>query len=468
MKRLSQNSPPLAGLIFLPLLLGLASEAEPAGSELVARAEAAVVAEVVDAVSYWRGELIWTDAALRVVQCHKGGLSVGQTLVVSEMGGEVGGIGQRVSHAPRYKRGSYALALLERRPDGSFRTVGGAQGMELLVRKPDGSFAALSAPASESSRSSERAGSSPTPETSESGSTESGGFRYSLGDPWPADKIPVRVFVYKKLFPGVSKPDLKAAAQQVADEWNAVEETSFQFATPKLGNKKLRAEGKSRIVSVKNLLGPDEVTAPVITTVDGALADVDVLINADLDYMMDVRNRRPGDTVYDITSVLRQAFGLIAGLDYSANQQAVMYSPLASNAQTALSSDDERGLQELYPEAVNRFTFLFSEPAPNPNSEDPLLPRAATIAVWLRLETTFTSGQVRLKPMADLNCTEEVHSSQGPGPVFSAPGIYEPVYTVTTVDRTVREVKALWVRYANPEDFSTLFETYIKKTYRFR
>jgi hypothetical protein len=182
---------------------------------------------------------------------------------------------------------------------------------------------------------------------------EQGQGEFSVGGAaWPASEFPVKVYPSKKLFPGVSKPDLLAAAVEVAGEWNAVENTSFQFAEPKLGNKKLNPnDRKNRIVSVKGVLGANQVTDRIMTEVNGEITDVDVLINGDKSYVIDV-NRSPGSVVYDVRTVLRQAFGLIAGLGFSNVQQAVMHAPVPANTERFIINDDMRGMRQLYPEVV--------------------------------------------------------------------------------------------------------------------
>ena len=172
------------------------------------------------------------------------------------------------------------------------------------------------------------------------------------GTPWAASKIPVKVFVFRKLFPGVKKADLKAAAEQVRDEWNAVGQTPFQF-TAKLGNKKLNpADGKCRIIPVAGALGPNQVLERIVTEVNGELTDIDVLVNADKTYVMDMSAASGQGAVYDIRTVLRQAFGLIANLGFSSQANAVMYSPLPANTEKQITNDDKNALRGLYPEVV--------------------------------------------------------------------------------------------------------------------
>lgn len=78
----------------------------PQDAELIQKADAIVIATAVSSAAGYdaRGGLV-TRATLRVDESLKGDLEPGTELVLTELGGEVGGIAKMVSGAPRYEPG---------------------------------------------------------------------------------------------------------------------------------------------------------------------------------------------------------------------------------------------------------------------------------------------------------------------------------------------------------------------------
>ena len=109
--------------------------------ELLARADVVAVATVESAVSSWVGGRIVTDSTLRLDEPLRGGAG-GDSVAVRTLGGEVGGIGQRVFGEPSFRPGARYLVFLERFPGADdpprFRPVGMAQGALPVLDTPDG------------------------------------------------------------------------------------------------------------------------------------------------------------------------------------------------------------------------------------------------------------------------------------------------------------------------------------------
>lgn len=106
--------------------------------ELNARAEAIVVARVVDNTAAWHPKmaLIWTSTRLRIEESWKG--SVGDKLVVTEPGGRVYPIVQRVPGMARFRPGERVVLFLHRDVLGQWRTLGCCQGRLPLFTDPEG------------------------------------------------------------------------------------------------------------------------------------------------------------------------------------------------------------------------------------------------------------------------------------------------------------------------------------------
>jgi len=111
--------------------------------ELVGESAIVAVARVETAASAWVGGRIVTDAVL-VVDEGLAGAAAGERVTVRTLGGEVDGIGQRVSGEPWFRAGERYLVFLERLPppadEGAalFRPVGMAQGALPVAEAVDG------------------------------------------------------------------------------------------------------------------------------------------------------------------------------------------------------------------------------------------------------------------------------------------------------------------------------------------
>jgi hypothetical protein len=115
---------------------------------LAARADCVVRGEVVAAAARreTRGgvPMVVTDYTLRTVEALGGVCPA--TLVVTELGGRVGGRRHVVPGAPAYRVGARVVAFLqalEHAADGRFRTVGMAQGLFFERRTPESDVVVL-------------------------------------------------------------------------------------------------------------------------------------------------------------------------------------------------------------------------------------------------------------------------------------------------------------------------------------
>ena len=77
---------------------------------------------------------IWTHSEIQVTDALKG--AAGQTVVVSELGGEVGELGMRVEGMPQYQPGEEMVLFLYQTPAGLWRTNGLGQGKFSVLRDP--------------------------------------------------------------------------------------------------------------------------------------------------------------------------------------------------------------------------------------------------------------------------------------------------------------------------------------------
>jgi hypothetical protein len=75
---------------------------------------------------------IWTHSEIQVTDLLKG--DAGQTVVVSELGGEVGDLGMRVEGMPQYQPGEEMVLFLYQTPIGLWRTRGLGQGKFIVLR----------------------------------------------------------------------------------------------------------------------------------------------------------------------------------------------------------------------------------------------------------------------------------------------------------------------------------------------
>jgi hypothetical protein len=88
--------------------------------------------------SRWSGDgrRILTDVEIQVTETLKG--QAGGTVLVTQPGGRVGDIGQRVSGLASFTPGEEVVVFLERRGTRSFRVAGMAQGKYKVQRSEEG------------------------------------------------------------------------------------------------------------------------------------------------------------------------------------------------------------------------------------------------------------------------------------------------------------------------------------------
>ena len=144
----SRSLRPLAALA---LLLAL-----PAAATSMLKAELPALSQEADAVvrgtvrrvqSRWSGDgrRIVTDVELEVAETLKG--SPPRTLLITQPGGRVGDIGQKVSGLASFTPGEEVVVFLDRRGKAAFSVRGMAQGKFRVQRSKDGK-AALAVPES--------------------------------------------------------------------------------------------------------------------------------------------------------------------------------------------------------------------------------------------------------------------------------------------------------------------------------
>ncbi|WP_375766331.1 hypothetical protein NR798_32160 [Archangium gephyra] len=136
------------------LLLSLAASATT-----MLRADLPELAQTSDAIvhgtvrrveSRWSGDgrRIVTDVEIQVTEALKGQAQVGQaggTVLVTQPGGRVGDIGQRVSGLAAFAPGEEVVVFLERRGKQAFRVSGMAQG-KYQVQRTEGGKSAMAVP----------------------------------------------------------------------------------------------------------------------------------------------------------------------------------------------------------------------------------------------------------------------------------------------------------------------------------
>ncbi len=115
--------------------------------ELSRTADAVIHGTVRRVESRWSGDgrRILTDVEIQVTESLKG--EPGSTVLVTQPGGRVGDIGQRVSGLASFTPGEEVVVFLEKRGPQAFRVSGMAQGKYQVQRSADGSQA-LAVPAS--------------------------------------------------------------------------------------------------------------------------------------------------------------------------------------------------------------------------------------------------------------------------------------------------------------------------------
>jgi hypothetical protein len=113
--------------------------------ELAQTSDAIVHGTVRRVESRWSGDgrRIVTDVEIQVTEALKG--QAGSTVLVTQPGGQVGDIGQRVSGLAAFTPGEEVVVFLERRGKTAFRVSGMAQG-KYQVQRPEGGKSAMAVP----------------------------------------------------------------------------------------------------------------------------------------------------------------------------------------------------------------------------------------------------------------------------------------------------------------------------------
>ena len=96
--------------------------------ELTDHSELVVSGEITRTWSDWDSvhRFIWTHHELKVSSTQKGNAAA--TVVLSEPGGVVGGLGMSIAGSVVYQNGDQVVVFLERMPNGFMRTTGWGQG----------------------------------------------------------------------------------------------------------------------------------------------------------------------------------------------------------------------------------------------------------------------------------------------------------------------------------------------------
>ncbi|MBF5041416.1 hypothetical protein FGE12_03380 [Aggregicoccus sp. 17bor-14] len=131
--------PPLAALaLLLALPAGATSLLRADVPELTAASDAVVRGTVRRVQSRWSGDgqRIVTDVEIEVAEALKG--DPGHTVLVTQPGGRVGDVGQKVSGLAAFAPGEEVVVFLQRRGPSAFGVRGMAQGKFHVQRSADG------------------------------------------------------------------------------------------------------------------------------------------------------------------------------------------------------------------------------------------------------------------------------------------------------------------------------------------
>jgi hypothetical protein len=103
--------------------------------QITDQSELIVTGEVTRSWTDWDAghQFIWTRHEVSVSGTHKGRPSA--TVIVSEPGGAVNGLGMAVAGSVAYQPGESVVVFLQRVPNGNLRTAGWGQGKYLIDRR---------------------------------------------------------------------------------------------------------------------------------------------------------------------------------------------------------------------------------------------------------------------------------------------------------------------------------------------
>ena len=102
--------------------------------QITDQSEVIVTGEVTRSWTDWDAshQFIWTHHEISIAGTHKGRPST--TVIVSEPGGTVAGLGMAVAGSVAYQPGETVVVFLQRVPNGNLRTAGWGQGKYLVDR----------------------------------------------------------------------------------------------------------------------------------------------------------------------------------------------------------------------------------------------------------------------------------------------------------------------------------------------
>ena len=132
-------------VLLLPLAASATTMLRADLPELAQTSDAIVHGTVRRVESRWSGDgrRIVTDVEIQVTEALKG--QAGSTVLVTQPGGQVGDIGQRVSGLAAFTPGEEVVVFLERRGKTAFRLSGMAQG-KYQVQRTEGGKNAMAVP----------------------------------------------------------------------------------------------------------------------------------------------------------------------------------------------------------------------------------------------------------------------------------------------------------------------------------
>jgi hypothetical protein len=118
----------ILGCLWFAITAGATSVPRFTFEELTDRSEVIATGQIQRSWSDWDSShhFIWTHYEMGVDKLFKGGRAT--TIVLSEPGGLVGGMGQTIAGSVRYQTGDKVFVFLERVPNGYLRTAGWSQG----------------------------------------------------------------------------------------------------------------------------------------------------------------------------------------------------------------------------------------------------------------------------------------------------------------------------------------------------
>jgi len=125
----------MMALLLALLLVTQANAAEPSWLDRAANAPLQVVGRCQSSTSRWEGGSIYSYSEVSVLRVVRG--TPDGALVVRQRGGQVDGIGQKVSHVSLLEPGQSYLLFLSKDDSGNWSTT--SKGVNRIVTSSDGS-----------------------------------------------------------------------------------------------------------------------------------------------------------------------------------------------------------------------------------------------------------------------------------------------------------------------------------------